>query len=69
MVPRTWKNLRPLDLLSALALGLYQLVVSVNRGQSEVGPHSRLSSPVSLLTQMRGLHTGAQAVVSGAGAR
>ena len=69
MVPRTWKSLRPLDLLSSLALGLCQLVVSGNRGQSEVGPYSRLSRPVSLLTQVGGLHIGALTVVSGAGAR
>ena len=67
MVPRTWKNLRPLDLLSSLALRL--AVLSANRGQSEVGPHSRLSSSMSLLTQVGGLYTGAQTVVSGQGAR
>lgn len=66
-MPRTWKNLRPLDLLSSLALRL--AVLSADRGQSEVAPHSRLPSPVSLLTQVGGLHTGAQTVVSGQGAR
>ena len=42
------------------------MVVSGNRGQSEVGPYSRLSRPVSLLTQVGGLHIGALTVVSGA---
>ena len=46
---------RLLDLPSSLAVGLGD--VSVNRGKSQIGPHSRLSSPVCPLTQVGGPRT------------
>lgn len=56
-----------LDLPSSLAVGLGD--VSVHRDQSQVGPHSRLSSPVGPLTQVGGPRTRPERGEGGVAAR